>query len=90
MDLAYCGCTEAGHHGTRVQQLLRRRLFPATTLDPQTACTFLLLKSAQLLSLQSKLSLYDYYLCIEKITDATGMANVNVSWFPNQFLVESN
>ena len=39
----------------------------------------MLLKSAQLLSLQSKLSLYDYYLCIEKITDATGTADVNVS-----------
>lgn len=79
VDLAYCGCTKAGKYGTRVQQLLRRRLFPATTLDPQTACTFSLLKSAQLLSLQSKLSLYDYYICIERLTDATGTINVNVS-----------
>ena len=47
--------------------------------DPQTACTFSLLKSAQLLSLQSKLSLYDYYICIERLTDATGTADVNVS-----------
>ena len=58
---------------------MRRRLFPATTLDPQTACSFLLLRSGQLLSLQSKLSLYDYYICIEKLTDATGTAGVNVS-----------
>ena len=79
MDLAFCGCSEVSDHGTRVQQLLRRRLFPATNLDPQTACTFQLLKSAQLLSLQSKLSLYDYYLSIEKLTDATGAMNVNVS-----------
>lgn len=87
VDLAYCGCGEVGNHGTRVQQLLRRRLFPATTLDPQTACTFLLLKSAQLLSLQSKLSLYDYYICIEKLTDATGTTGVNVSYVSGQFLV---
>jgi hypothetical protein len=80
VDLAFCGCSKVGHHGTRVQQLLRRRLFPATTLDPQTACTFALLKSAQLLSLQSKLSLYDYYICVEKLTDATGTAGVNVSY----------
>jgi hypothetical protein len=79
MNLAFCGCSEVGRHGTQVQQLLRRRLFPATTLDPQTACTFSLLESAQLLSLQSKLSLYDYYICIEKLTDATGTADVNVS-----------
>jgi hypothetical protein len=79
VNLAYCGCSQAGEHGTRVQQLLRRRLFPATTLDPQTASSFSLLKSAQLLSLQSKLSLYDYYICIEKLTDATGTMDVNVS-----------
>ena len=87
VNLAYCGCTEAGKHGTRVQQLLRRRLFPATTLDPQTACTFSLLKSAQLLSLQSKLSLYDYYICLERLTDATGTADVNVSHRPHHFRV---
>lgn len=65
-----------------MEQLLRRRLFPATTLDPQTACTFEILKSAQLLSLQSKLSLYDYYITKEQLTDATGTADVNVSLFP--------
>lgn len=78
VDLAFCGCDKAGDHGTRVQQLLRRRLFPATSTDPQTACTIPFLKSAQLLSLQSKLSLYDYYLCIEQLTDATGTADANV------------
>ena len=81
MNLAFCGCSEISKHGTRVQQLLRRRLFPATTLDPQTACTFALLKSAQLLSLQSKLSLFDYYLSIETLTDATGTTGVNVSCY---------
>ena len=61
-----------------------RRLFPATTLDPQTAFTFSVLKSAQLLSLQSKLSLYDYYSCIEMLTDATGAADINVGHLENQ------
>jgi len=55
--------------------------------DPQTACTFSLLKSAQLLSLQSKLSLYDYYICIEQLMDSTGMANVNVGRPSNYFLI---
>ena len=53
------------------------------SIDLQTACTFSLLKSAQLLSLQSKLSLYNYYLCIEKLTDATGTSDTNVSLFPS-------
>ena len=54
------------------------------TIDPQTACTFSLLESAQILSLQSKLSLYDYYLSIERLTDATGTSGVNVSYLWSQ------
>lgn len=42
----------------------------------------MLLKSVQILSLQSKLSLFDYYLGIETLTDATGTAGVNVNPFP--------
>ena len=87
IDLVFCGCSQAADYGTRVQQLLRRRLFPARTTDPQTACTFSLLKSAQLLSLQSKLSLYDYYLTIEQLTDMTGTTDVNVGCSYNYFLV---
>ena len=83
VNLAFCGCTKAGNHGTPVEQLLRRRLYPATVLDPQTASTFVLLQSSQLLSLQSKLSLYDYYETIEQLTDATGTAGLNVSYFPS-------
>jgi hypothetical protein len=90
VDLAFCGCNEMSEHGTQAQQLLRRRLFPATSTDPQTACTFALLKSAQLLSLQSKLSLYDYYISIEQLTDATGTVIVNIGSssgrFPNQLV----
>jgi hypothetical protein len=57
---------------------MRRRLFPATTTDPQTAATFALLESAQILSVQSKLSLYDYYLSIEALTDATNTSGLKV------------
>ena len=88
MDLVFCGCNLASDYGSRVQQLLCRRLLPATTIDPQTACTFSLLKSAQLLSLQSKISLYDYYLSIEQLTDATGTTDVNVGYLSNYFLID--
>ena len=66
------------HHGDRVQQLLQRRLFPATTTDPQTASTFALLESAHVLSVQSKLSLYDLYMSLEILTDATRVSDVKV------------
>ena len=55
-----------------------RRLFPATTTDPQTASTFALLESAHVLSVQSKLSLYDFYISIETLTDATHVSGVKV------------
>ena len=89
VEIAFCECTEAAKYGTRVQQLRRRRLIPATTTNPQTACTFALLKGAQLLSLQSKLSLYDYYLFIEQSTDATGTAGVKVGHCFNCFRLMS-
>ena len=56
---------------------MRRRLFPATTTNPQTGATFGLLDSARVLSVQSKLSLYDFYISLETLTDATG-ADVKV------------
>lgn len=65
-------------YGDRVEQLLRYRLFPATTTDPQTGSTFALLESARVLSVQSKLSLYDFYQSIEILTDATFVSNVKV------------
>ena len=78
IDVWFCGCDLATRHGDRVQQLLWRRLFPATSTDPQTASTFALLEYAHVLSVQSKLSLYDFYLSIEIITDATRVSGVKV------------
>ena len=78
VDVQFCACDQAGNHGSHVQQLLRRRLFPATSTDPQTATTFALLESAHILSVQSKLSLYDYYISIEALTDATRTSGVKV------------
>lgn len=78
IDVWFCGCNLTAIHGDRVQQLLRRRLFPATTTDPQTASSFALLESSHVLSVQSKLSLYDLYISIEILTDATRVSGVKV------------
>ena len=78
VDVWFCGCNLAAHHGDRVQQLLQRRLFPATTTDPQTGSTFALLELAHVLSVQSKLSLYDFYISIETLTDAAHVSGVKV------------
>lgn len=78
VDVSFCGCNLAAVHGDRVQQLLWRRLFPATSTDPQSGSTFALLEHAHVLSVQSKLSLYDYYMSLEILTDATGASTVKV------------
>ena len=78
INLVFCSCSHASEHSSQVQQLLRRRLLLATTIDPSTACTFQLLCAAHVLSVQSKLSLYNYYLAIENLTDATRMSGSKV------------
>lgn len=78
IDILFCGCNLTTIHGNRVQQLLRRCLFPATKTDPQSGATFSLLESAHVLSVQSKLSLYDFYISIEMLTDATRVSGIKV------------
>ncbi|KAF8867888.1 hypothetical protein BD779DRAFT_1482742, partial [Infundibulicybe gibba] len=52
--------------------LLRARLYPSTTVQPQTAATFRVLESFQLLSFMSKCSAYEFYRTLARRTDNTG------------------
>ncbi|KAH9848497.1 hypothetical protein C2E23DRAFT_739298 [Lenzites betulinus] len=70
--LSFCACDQAKKAGSRYEQLLRRRLFPATQTDPNTAFTFRLLEHYHIQSLQGKISMYDYYTTLERQTDNTG------------------
>ena len=70
--LEFCGCDKAGVAGDHAQQLLRHRLYPATDIDPNTAFTFSLLEHYHIQSLQGKISMYDYYTSLERLTDNTG------------------
>ncbi|KAF6746229.1 hypothetical protein DFP72DRAFT_823348 [Ephemerocybe angulata] len=68
VGLDFCGC----HQGiTPVRQLLRERLFPATTIDPRTACTFRVLETFQMLSFTGKISAYEFLAGIFRRTDNT-------------------
>ncbi|TFK68354.1 hypothetical protein BDN72DRAFT_870985 [Pluteus cervinus] len=71
ISLNYCGCHTAQHKHV---QLLRSRLFPATVGDPRTAATFGLLEHFQLLSFMSKVSAFEYYQTLIRLTDNTGDA----------------
>ncbi|OJT12474.1 hypothetical protein TRAPUB_10982 [Trametes pubescens] len=74
--LAFCGCDGAGEAGDNVQQLLRFDLYPATDCEPNTAFTIALLEHYHLQSLQGKISMYDYYTTLERLTDNTGTKKV--------------
>ena len=71
IDVQFCGCyksTGGSHHRT---QLLRASLFPATHIRPTIAFTFNVLDTFHLLTLQSKISAYNYYQTLERISNNT-------------------
>jgi hypothetical protein len=80
--VAYCGCA-TDHNALSFQtQLLRARLFPATTENPKTAFTFASLDLLVQLSTQGKLSAYNYYISMRNLTD-----NLDLSGWPVRLII---
>ena len=79
--LRFCGCETAGSH---LQQLLRFRLFPATTDKPKTAATFSVLEEFHLLSFESKVSVYHYYNALARRNNGAGLSPPKVVSSPNR------
>ena len=75
VGLDYCGCRADVNETT---QLLRFRLYPATIHSPNTATTFQCLHHFQLLSFESKCSVYEYFQTLVRESDNTGLKNVKV------------
>jgi hypothetical protein len=65
--------------GDRTQQLLQAKLYGATLTDPTTFMTFRLLDHFHVLTLQSKMNMYDFYKSLEKITDHSSLGAHYVS-----------
>ncbi|KAJ7912792.1 hypothetical protein B0H13DRAFT_2232409 [Mycena leptocephala] len=72
----YCGCSQAHAAGDRVEQTLRRSWFPSTSLEPQTCATFRVLETFHIMTLQGKVTTYDFYGGLEKLTDNSGLGNI--------------
>lgn len=68
--IAYCACSR---EIPRDLQLLRRGLYPATQQLVRTCVTFSLLKSFHLFALNGKISMYDMYRSIERLSNNTGI-----------------
>ncbi|KAJ7811147.1 hypothetical protein B0H14DRAFT_3090662 [Mycena olivaceomarginata] len=66
VHLDYCGC---GRGGLRTVQLLRARLWAATTTHPRTAAAFSVLRSYHLHSFESKCAALKFYQALARQTD---------------------
>ena len=75
VNLHFCGCVGAPHH---CLQLLAASWFPASLDRPQTAFTFDVLDTFQLINLQGKTSAYDFYYSLDHKTDNTGALGIQV------------
>ncbi|KAI6151215.1 hypothetical protein BKA82DRAFT_3975358 [Pisolithus tinctorius] len=70
VNVNFCGCEQrVSHH----QQLLRCGWYPATICNPRTACTRTVLDHFLRLTWSSKVSAYEYYRTLERLTDNTGI-----------------
>lgn len=64
--LDFCACETAP---SVVSQLLRSRLFPATARFPRSAATFHVLQEFQILSFESKVSAFEFYNALARLTN---------------------
>ncbi|KAF8205885.1 hypothetical protein K438DRAFT_1506082, partial [Mycena galopus ATCC 62051] len=74
--LNFCSCGLAEEHDI---QLLRARLYPATTTSPATAATFRALRDFHLLSLEAKSSAHHFYSKLARQTNNNGTFEPRVS-----------
>ncbi|KAF6741636.1 hypothetical protein DFP72DRAFT_861793 [Ephemerocybe angulata] len=74
LGVDYCAC--GGSSKDQVSQLLERRLYPATTVNPKSAATFRVLEMFELLQYESKVSPYELYNTLSRLTDNTGIVEV--------------
>ncbi|KAG1846964.1 hypothetical protein C8R48DRAFT_750553 [Suillus tomentosus] len=70
VNVDFCGCDRQVYHR---QQLMQCDWFPSTVHQPQTACTCRLLEHFLLLTWSSKISAFEYYQTLERLTDNTGI-----------------
>ncbi|KAJ6576200.1 hypothetical protein B0H10DRAFT_1837325, partial [Mycena sp. CBHHK59/15] len=76
VGLDYCNC---GTAKPRPIQLLRVRLYPATSTNPRSAATFAALRRFDHMALESKCSAYEFYNSLARETDNTGLEPSRVS-----------
>ncbi|KAE9395066.1 hypothetical protein BT96DRAFT_826785 [Gymnopus androsaceus JB14] len=66
MRISFCDCFGSN---SRIEQLMKGKLFPGSSTDPISAFTFTVLKQYDLHSLQANISAYDYCFTLRRLTD---------------------
>lgn len=79
LTVAFCGCSSIASSLFHRNQLLRVRLFPASSEKPATAFSFAVLDLYIQEATQGKLSVYDFYLAMMQITDNAEIEEWKVS-----------
>lgn len=64
----WCGCSQ--RKPFRIQ-MIRSEVYPSTTIFPKTGATFRMLEGYEMFSASGKLSIFEFYQSLEKLTDNT-------------------
>ncbi|KAK7027686.1 CxC2 domain-containing protein [Favolaschia claudopus] len=75
IDYRYCAC-DASDDANNLQQLLRNRWYPATTIDPATCATFATLETYRLLNVVANVNVQDFIGTMERKSDATRIHSI--------------
>jgi hypothetical protein len=78
IDIRFCACHDTIGGSSSHIQLLRFRCFPSTITRPRSGFTFDVLDTFHLLTLQGKVSAYDFYFALLHKTDNTGISHIKV------------
>ncbi|KAG6809300.1 hypothetical protein H0H92_000769 [Tricholoma furcatifolium] len=70
IGLDFCGCGQFNQ--LHMVQLLLHHLYPATTTNPKSAVTFRALETYEMLSYSSKISCFEFYQSLSRLSDNTG------------------
>ncbi|KAF8439266.1 hypothetical protein L210DRAFT_3646022 [Boletus edulis BED1] len=81
LGVDFCGCERAEQPS---HQLLRKRWFPTSSDKPRTAVSFAVLEQFHLLSFESKVSAYEFYSALMRLSDNTGLKDIKDRY--DQFL----
>jgi hypothetical protein len=76
VSLDFCACGEGSQ--SKTVQLLRSKFYPTTVANPRSAATFRMLETFELLLYISKVSAFEYYQALSRLTDNTGLNVPNV------------